>query len=422
MKEISDLLHHKSDEILEEWKEKIRANRKIKTSQSLSDTALGNSLPKLITALVSAFSELTQQEEEEELDALIKASLDHGTHRAKEGYNAAEIAREYRILRQTIFEFLEPNLLQRSSSDYHHINRVINGILDEAVSQCFHCFVEKTTEKEEQVRQELVLTNKELQRLLNLSQENFSSLAHELKTPLNSIMGYSQLLLRDISKTETEKSVSADRVDRVLNSSRLLLQLINESLEVSRHDSGRTSLKLRSVNVSQLLSSVVQTVEPIAKSKDLDLKVSGNLSTTNVITDSTRLQQILTNLISNAVRYTDKGSVEVTCKELPENSWSISVTDTGIGISEEDQEKIFDPFFRATSHRPGSTGLGLTIVARLVELLQGKIELESEAGEGSTFTVTFPIEVKDESISESSNGDGGSIPTTNQAHFKGKLD
>lgn len=393
MKEISDLLQNQISSILETWREKVRQDRKIENSQNLSDTALSNSLPEVLQGLASALSEMKEEEEEEKLTSLVKASLAHGTHRAKEGYNAREIAREYRLLRQVVFDYLEPHLIQLSSQEYHRINRLINMVFDEAVSQCFHHFVEQRTQEEEELKQELLLTNKELQRLLNLSQENFSQLAHELKTPLNSIMGYSQLLLRDVPEENAETSVNANRVNHVLNSSRLLLQLINEALEASRHESGQTPLKLVSVNIRNVVNSVIQTIEPLAKSKNLELRVSCDRAPKKVTTDPTRLQQILTNLMSNAARYTDTGYVEVICEELPENSWSVSVKDTGIGISEEDQAKIFDPFFRASFHRPGSTGLGLTIAGRLVELLQGKIQVESKVGQGSTFTATFPIEV-----------------------------
>ena len=116
-----------------------------------------------------------------------------------------------------------------------------------------------------------------------------------------------------------------------------------------------------------------------------------------VTTDPSRLQQILTNLISNAIRYTDKGSIKVSCVELPNEKWSLIVSDTGIGIASEEQAHIWEPFYSASSqqYREGSTGLGLTIVAQLVQILEGEIELVSEPGEGSQFTLTFPTEVSD---------------------------
>jgi hypothetical protein len=109
-----------------------------------------------------------------------------------------------------------------------------------------------------------------------------------------------------------------------------------------------------------------------------------------------RLQQIVTNLVSNAIRYTQHGKIQLTCQMLSENQWAIAISDTGRGIAPDDQDRIFEPFFRVgsteQSYLPESTGLGLAIVSRLVKLLQGKIELVSQLGVGSTFTVIFPLE------------------------------
>jgi hypothetical protein len=116
-----------------------------------------------------------------------------------------------------------------------------------------------------------------------------------------------------------------------------------------------------------------------------------------VMTDPLRLQQIVTNLLSNAIRYTDSGTVQLTCQMLPEHQWSIAVSDTGVGIAPEDQSRVFDPFFRAENSGiqvPDSTGLGLAIVSQLVKLMQGRIELVSQVGVGSTFSVILPLEVE----------------------------
>jgi signal transduction histidine kinase len=110
------------------------------------------------------------------------------------------------------------------------------------------------------------------------------------------------------------------------------------------------------------------------------------------------LQQIITNLLSNAIRYTEAGSIKLTCQTVSPEEWAIAIADTGIGIEPEDQIRIFEPYFQAgssqQSYHPHSTGLGLAIVSRLVKLLQGKMELVSEIGIGSTFTVIFPLEVQ----------------------------
>ncbi|HEY9872212.1 MAG TPA: ATP-binding protein, partial [Candidatus Obscuribacterales bacterium] len=133
-------------------------------------------------------------------------------------------------------------------------------------------------------------------------------------------------------------------------------------------------------------------------SKNLQLLVDCDRAPDKVLTDPLRLQQIITNLLSNAIRYTESGSIKLVCELLTNNEWSISVADTGIGIESEDVTHIFDPYFRVVasgqSYLPNSTGLGLAIVSRLVKLLQGKIEVNSQIGVGSTFSVILPLSVK----------------------------
>lgn len=113
------------------------------------------------------------------------------------------------------------------------------------------------------------------------------------------------------------------------------------------------------------------------------------------MSDRLKLQQIITNLVSNAIRYTESGTIRIICQTNDSDRWTLIVADTGVGISPEAQEQIFEPYYRAgpkENYAPNSTGLGLAVVEKLVELLQGKIDLVSELGKGSTFTVTFPLE------------------------------
>ncbi len=157
-------------------------------------------------------------------------------------------------------------------------------------------------------------------------------------------------------------------------------------------------LHLAPTNVNAITNIVIETMAPLAEAKGLELKVNCDNAPQQVITDPLRLQQIIMNLVSNAIRYTEAGYVAVECYCLPDNNWSVAVKDTGIGIRIEDQAHIFEPFGRAQhsgkQHPPDSTGLGLAIVTRLVKLLQGKISLTSLPGIGTTFTVTLPLEVK----------------------------
>ncbi len=147
----------------------------------------------------------------------------------------------------------------------------------------------------------------------------------------------------------------------------------------------------------EVIYNVYEVLESLTGEKDLQVVIDCDRASKQVVTDSLRLHQIVTNLLSNAIRYTKSGTVKVKCEILNDNKWAIVVSDTGIGISPEDREQIFEPYFRVgSSHQsylPDSTGLGLAIVLRLVKLLQGEIDLVSQVGVGSTFTVTFPLQV-----------------------------
>jgi signal transduction histidine kinase len=183
----------------------------------------------------------------------------------------------------------------------------------------------------------------------------------------------------------------------VVRNGRQLLHLINDALELSRYETGNMHLHLAPTNVSAIINTVIETIQPLADAKGLQLLVNSDNAPLQVKTDPLRLQQIVMNLLSNAIRYTVAGHIIIESYCLPDNQWLVSVKDTGIGISIEDQARIFEPFVRAhhpqIQHSADSTGLGLAIVARLVELLQGKINVTSAPGVGTTFTVTLPLEV-----------------------------
>jgi signal transduction histidine kinase len=394
MIDFSQALQDKIDIIVQNWIEAVRADEQIKTAKQLTYTSVRDSLPIVLQAMVTLLS----QSEESDIRTLIEESLDHGTVRAKQGYDAEEIAREYRLLRRVIFDALEPELLKGSAAEVNRAYRLIDSALDELIADCFKTYTQERFQELQELQNQLQLTNQELTRLFRASQENISHLAHELKTPLTSIIGYSELFLRQRNNSKLKDSVpNLAHIDKVLSNGRRLLRLINDTLEISRYDAGRIQLQLTATNVRSAIGTVVEIIEPLANAKNLDIAVECDPVLDQVMTDYLRLQQIVTNLVSNAIRYTEAGTITIKTELLSDKHWSICITDTGIGIASEDCDRIFMPFFRADNSpgplMPDSTGLGLAIVARLVNLLQGKIELVSEVGVGSSFTVIFPLEL-----------------------------
>ena len=391
----SEVLVEKTETVIDQWVEAVRQDRQIESANDLARPAIENHLSHVLSAMATVLSHT----QESEIQPIVKASLYHGMLRAEQGFDPAEVAREYRLLRQVIFSVLEANLLTGTPAEAIRAVRLIDAVIDEAIAQCFKSYVDERLRELQQLQNQLTRTNQELTRLLRANQDSLSVLAHELKTPLNSIIGYSELFLRHQGRSDGKDNLpKLEHIERVLRNGRQLLCLVNDTLELSRADCGKIQLHLMPTDVRSLINSVIEVLEPLAFSKELELLVDCSLAPEKVLTDPLRLQQIVTNLVSNAIRYTQHGKIQLTCQMLSENQWAIAISDTGRGIAPDDQDRIFEPFFRVgsseQSYLPESTGLGLAIVSRLVKLLQGKIELVSQLGVGSTFTVIFPLEIK----------------------------
>jgi signal transduction histidine kinase len=407
--DFSQLLAQKTDMIVKRWVEAVRQDRQIESADDLSPTLVQDHIPHVLAAMAAMLSPSQDSDLEfagvchhhlqQNVESLVKASLEHGVLRAEQSFEPAEIAREYRLLRQEILSALEAEFKSEAGAEVLRAVRMIDAVVDEAIGQCFKSYTDERLGKLQQLQSQLTLTNQELNRLVRAHQENLSHLAHELKNPLTSIIGYSDLFLRQQRNTELKDTrANLEHIERVLRNGRHLLRMLNDALEISRYQAGKMILQPTPIDVRTLINNAIEMLEPLARAKELQMKVDCDRAPDQVLTDSLRLQQIVTNLVSNAIRYTEAGTIELTCFVLPNDKWAIAVTDTGIGIAKEDQALIFEPYFRvgsnSNSYLPDSTGLGLAIVSQSVKLIQGKIELVSQVGVGSTFTVILPLEVK----------------------------
>jgi PAS domain S-box-containing protein len=225
-----------------------------------------------------------------------------------------------------------------------------------------------------------------------LKQEFFSLVSHELRTPLASIKGYSELLL---SGDGGERSAEQRRfLEVITRNTNRLERLVDDLLLVARVEAGTFSLEAREVDVGRLISDCVEAAKPLADDKNIDLIFQAE-PVGSCSADGHRLEQLLDNLISNALKYTPEGG-QVATRLGRENGYvRIEVEDSGIGIPAKEQQFLFDRFFRATSATaeaiPG-VGLGLTVVKAIVEAHRGRIQVESEEGRGTTFRVVLPLE------------------------------
>ena len=393
MNDLGKALLDKVDQIIDIWVEEVRRDLEIDSNQGMTYEAVHNGLPSVLasvaTLLTTAFAD-----EETELD---EEATEHGAVRAEQGFDIAELVREYRTLNRILITTLEPDLMTGTVSEAIKALRKINEVIDRVVLISVESYVSHRLGLLEKMHGQLLLTNQELTRLVQIQKDNVSHLAHELKNPLNSIIGFSSVLLRKQRQELTDsppKSIEMKQVERILNNGQQLLRLINNTLEVSRYESEQLALKVAPVRAPMLIKTVAESFESAARDKQIALRIDCDRAPNEVITDSLRLQQILTNLVSNAIRYTDEGEVSISCYATDEESWAIAICDTGKGITPDLQTKIFEPYFRAgdkSDYAPESSGLGLTIVNKLVQLLQGRIELTSELDKGSTFLVILPL-------------------------------
>jgi signal transduction histidine kinase len=223
-----------------------------------------------------------------------------------------------------------------------------------------------------------------------------ANMSHELRTPLNAIIGVSEMLREDVeaAKQDTEP------LDRVLGAARHLLALINDILDLSKIEAGRMELAVSSFALAPMIADVVKTIEPLA-AKSLN-KVAANCDAGigTMQADQMRLRQALLNLMSNANKFTERGTITVDARQAQENGceWvTIAVADTGIGMTQEQIGKLFQEFSQAsstTASKYGGTGLGLVISRRFCQMMGGDISVESDPGRGSTFTIRVPRNVE----------------------------
>ena len=222
--------------------------------------------------------------------------------------------------------------------------------------------------------------------------EFLSRMSHELRTPMNAILGFAQLL--DMSRKEPLTPAQKERVKQITKGGHHLLDLINEILDISRIEAGRLQISPEPVPVRESIQEVLDLTAPLAANRHIKLQSSLEIGANPyVMADRQRLKQVLLNLLSNAVKYNyDGGFVLVSCDKTSTGGWRISVTDTGSGIPPENMGRLFTPFERLVGDQSKveGTGLGLALAKRLVELMRGRMGVESLVGQGSTFWFELP--------------------------------
>jgi len=242
------------------------------------------------------------------------------------------------------------------------------------------------------MQRELNRKNAQLRRLNDQKNELLGMAAHDLRNPLHAILSYSDFLIEDLSDTLSEEHV--EFLSIIQSSSEFMAGLVNDLLDVAKIESGKLQLNRESTDLRNLVERVVSVMRPLAGNKEIALRTSVD-DVPTISLDRAKIEQVLNNLLSNAVKYSPAGTTVDVRLHQQDSQAVLEVEDRGQGIPEEEREALFQPF-QTTSVRgtagEKSTGLGLVITKRIVEGHGGRIEVESEVGEGSTFRVRLPVE------------------------------
>jgi len=243
---------------------------------------------------------------------------------------------------------------------------------------------------------ELAIQKERAEDSTRLKSEFLASMSHELRTPMNSILGLTELILDKAQLSGKNK----ERLEVVLRSGRRLMSLINDILDLSKIEAGKMEIKEEEILLEEILEEITHTAIPLALEKNLKFEVKRNCNTKMFITtDRGKVTQVLINLIGNAIKFTLKGKIELTVAITNDRQLLFSVSDTGIGISEEDKKIIFEEFRQldgSSSRKFGGTGLGLAISKKILGLIGGKIWVASIQGQGSVFSFTIPVKLNSE--------------------------
>jgi signal transduction histidine kinase len=229
--------------------------------------------------------------------------------------------------------------------------------------------------------------------------EFFSNISHELKTPITYIKGYTQAIQKKLYQNENEKELFLSIIE---NETNRMNKLMDELMDLSKIEEGKLNLHFEELDLTHILEMVVNKAQMKAKAKGLSIYYEEDNDIPLLVADGYRMEQIFTNLLENAVRYTEEGSITIKIAHTG-SVITIDISDTGIGIAEKELPNLFDRFYRVDKSRSralGGTGLGLSIVKRLVDIHDGSIQIKSVEGKGTTCIISFPLQLKEENENE----------------------
>ena len=287
---------------------------------------------------------------------------------------------------------IEPNSLAKAISNAIRVCQAEQAVdlANQRLRASNELLVSKNQELERQ-QEQIKLQNVQLQESYKLKSEFLATMSHELRTPMNAIMGFSQLLLRQYP--DPLSAQQQNLVERIFNNSKNLLDMINEMLDFSKIEAGKLEINPQQFDLNYLLKLTVEELRSLALQKNLTLTTTIELKNRFMVQDANFVKRALVNLLSNAFKFTEAGEIKVAVWETDNSTIAIAVSDTGVGISPEDSDKIFQAFRQADqtfTRQHSGTGLGLAITDSLIKMMGGTVSLDSKLGSGSTFTIEIP--------------------------------
>ena len=288
------------------------------------------------------------------------------------------------------------------------VRRRTPGSFHEAVIELLQTFATQSALAIQNARlfREIADKSRQLEAASHHKSEFLANMSHELRTPLNAILGFSEVLAERMFGEVNEKQ--AEYLQDILSSGRHLLSLINDILDLSKVEAGRLELELGRFHLPTALDNALTLVRERATRHGITLTQTVDERLGDIVADERKVKQILLNLLSNAVKFTPEGGRVGLTATAAEGVITIAVSDTGIGIAPEDQAAIFEEFRqvgREDARKQEGTGLGLTLAKKFVELHGGRIWVQSQVGQGSTFSFTLPVRLDERGASDQGGGE-----------------
>lgn len=279
---------------------------------------------------------------------------------------------------------------KKKNGELYWESSTIAPIINKEGETTHYVAVKENITQRKQMEEQLAEARDQALEASHLKSRLLTNASHDMKTPLGAIVGYSEMLSKGLYGPVTERQ--KEKLDVIFQNANVLNEYVSNLLEQSKIESGNILFNISKFTPQELISSIADPVSLLAKNKNLELIANITPNAPEIIKgDFYWLQRILTNLVNNAIKFTEKGEITISISSVEDNQWCLQVSDTGAGISLNDQERIFVAFQKGDKASKAGAGLGLAIVKEITDLMDGTITLESKVGQGSTFTIIFPI-------------------------------